>query len=333
MHWGSFIACIVLFLSYNCAALGASSSSSQEIFDLLISSQHTIMGMHDTIGGEQANGFDTVAQQCGVTLGLWSSDFGFSTHPNDSFRLRPLLLPTIRQRANQGTLITLSWHQCNPTLDEPCTFKDGTQKPLTESEWNELLMDGSALNLRWKKEVDKLALYLKILQKDGIQVLLRPYHESNIPGFWWAHNDANYSKTLWRQLRRYYIEQHGLSNLIWIWSVSFHPRYWSRVAEYYPGNDTVDIIGLDIYPPTKDGMPDFEIAWTTLKGISANKPLALSEVSRLPIKAELEQRKWAYIVPWGKNMLFRDNSAAAICDIYGHGIAPKKPSHLRITPR
>jgi len=227
-------------------------------------------------------------------------------------------LAKVRKLHDQGVLITLSWHQCNPTLDEPCTFRDGVQKPLAESEWKDLLRDGSALNTRWKEQLDRLAVYLKLFKDEKIPIILRPYHEANIPGFWWAHSNPEYSKALWHHLRTYYTVHHNLTNLIWVWSVSFHPKYWARVWEYYPGDEMVDVIGVDIYPPTKTGRPNFETAWATLKNIAPSKPIALSEVSRLPPKSEINLRNWAYVVPWGANMLLRDNSNTEICSLY-HG--------------
>ena len=290
--------------------------STMQVIEHLSKADKVIPGMHDTLGGEQSDGFKIINKLCGSNPGLWSGDFGYSTHPNDSIRLRPILIEKIRKLHSEGVLITLSWHQCNPTMEEPCTFKDGVQRLLSEEEWQELLTEGSPLNIRWKKQMDLFAEYLKYFQDAGIPILLRPYHEANIPGFWWNNADQDRPKNLWRQLRSYFVDHHGLKNLIWVWSVSYHPKYWDRVAEYYPGNDVVDIVGLDIYPPTKGGVPDFEGAWNVLKNIAPKKPLVLSEVSRLPSMRELKTRKWAYVVPWGKNMLFENNSVGDICSIY-----------------
>jgi mannan endo-1,4-beta-mannosidase len=293
-----------------------SAETPRQVLDRIVNSSRTLFGVHDNVGGDQANGFETIRRLCGVRPTILSLDFGFSTHPNEDFRRRPALLEKARNAARQGVWITLSWHQCNPTLDEPCTFNQGVQKRLGEDEWNSLLTDGAALNQKWKRQVDRLAAYLKSLQKMGVAVLLRPYHEANIPGFWWAHPDARYSKALWRQQRTYFEERHGLTNIIWVWSVSFHPSHWERVGEYYPGDDVVDVVGLDIYPPTRDGAPDFARAWNALQRIAPAKPLALTEVSRLPSEAELKARRWAYVVAWGKTMLSRDNTARQICDAF-----------------
>jgi len=306
----------LLLISFSTNASTLNFETPQNILQSISQNPQPILGMHDTLGGIQSNGFEYISSVCGVSLGLLSMDFGYSTHPNDSIRLRKKLLSKVEKLNKAGILFTLSWHQCNPVSDEPCTFKDGVQKILSEAEWNELLIDNSKLNLRWKTQVDRLATFLRQLQNKGIVVLLRPYHESNIPGFWWAHKDPERFISLWRQLKHYLTSHHKLNNIIWVWSVSYHPKYWINMANYYPGKDQVDIIGLDIYPPTRYGKPAFAKAWKDLKKVDAHKPIALSEISRLPSQAELQNHNWAYLVPWGKTMLIRDNTVNTICETY-----------------
>jgi len=277
-----------------------------------------LKGMHDTIGGEQANGLETVNGLTGNMVDIWSSDFGFSVEPNDSFRRREDLIAKAQFYHRQGTLITLSYHQCNPKIDEPCSFAAGvTSADLSSIEWRELLTDNTALNKRWKVQMDKIASYLKQLESVGVRVLFRPYHEANIPGFWWASN-PEVSKQLWIQLYSYFQNHHKLKNMLWVWSVSYHPKYWENVAKFYPGDQYVDVVGVDIYPPAKKVAPDFSVAWSTLRGIAPKKILALTEVSVLPSISELESGRWAYFVPWGKNMLVGSNSKSTIKQIFSY---------------
>jgi len=280
--------------------------------------KHPLLGMHDTIGGDQSTGFETLESLTHAHLQIWSSDFGFSTHPNDSYKKRDDLLAKALYYDKLGVLVTLSYHQCNPLIGEPCPFEAGVaHRDLSAREWKELLSENSALNLRWKKQMDKIAHYFKILETNGVHVLFRPYHESNIPGFWWHSADASYSKALWMQLRRYFLEHHKLSNISWVWAVSYHPKYWKDVERYYPGDAFVDIVGVDIYPSSRNSAPDFETAWNALKKMTPLKPLALTEVSQLPSKNELRTHPWAYIIPWGKTMLFKENNVEAIKNFYG----------------
>ena len=307
------------------------------------SDERALRGMYDNLGGDQVDGYQTVTTLSGRAPDIWGVDFGFSTVPNEHVDLRPTILPKAQTLYAQGaTAVTLSWHECNPAGQgirtwipepEPCTFtsqlidtnNDGVtdtwtnsvMSSLTNAQWSALLTDGTPLNLRWKHEIDKIAALLKQLRAAGIPVLFRPYHEPNIPGFWWADMTVpDHFTALWRQLRTYLEQTHGLTDLTWVWSVSYHPTYWWRVAEFYPGDDVVDVVGLDIYPPTQDGMPDFADCWNTLRTFVPTKPIALTEISRLPSDDELQQRPWAYVVPWGKTMLFRDNTNERIAQFF-----------------
>lgn len=271
--------------------------------------------MHDTIGGEQSRGLEWVERTTFVSPSVWSSDFGFSTHPNDSFRLRQEMINKALSLAQKGVLITLSYHQCSVLMDEPCSFNQGVLGTLSHVQWEELLNPHSALHQRWKDQMKKIGVYLQSLDKQKITVYFRPYHEGNAPGFWWA-GQASYYKRLWIMLHDYYINELKLTNLKWVWSVSFHPLYWNDLQAYYPGDNFVDVIGADAYPPKKDLPPPYQQIYLDLKKVSSSKPLALTEVSRLPHKDELKNSSWFYVVPWGVNLLKRDNSIDEIQSWY-----------------
>lgn len=276
----------------------------------------TLRGMHDTLGGPQASGFKQVEALCGVKPTLWSGDFGFSNPDEDLVddrTRRKVQLQKMLELGRQGVQLTLSWHQCNPTMDH-CTFSGGVQKPLSDVEWDALLTPGTPLNLRWRAQVAELAEDLKVLEAQHLTVLLRPYHEANIPGMWWHGRTPQQSIALWNQFRAELLERHHLKNLKWVWSVSAHPKYWGQVAQYYPGDASLDIIGVDIYPPAAGHPPEFERAWDTLHTQFPSKPLALTEVSALPSETHLKTHSWTYVVPWGINMLRAANTLSEICD-------------------
>ena len=49
-------------------------------------------------------------------------------------------------------------------------------------------------------------------------------------------------KTLWRLMFDRLVNYHGLNNLIWVWTTSAS----DDAATWYPGDDYVDILGMDI---------------------------------------------------------------------------------------
>ena len=161
----------------------------------------------------------------------------------------------------------------------------------------------------------KIGLLLQVLDREKIPVYFRPYHEGNLPGFWWAGR-ASYYKRLWIMLYDFYMNEMHLTHLKWVWSVSYHPLYWESIRDFYPGDSFVDVLGADAYPSQKDHSPPYHRIYQDLQRVSSSKPLALTELSRLPSKQDLKNDSWLYVVPWGINLLKRDNSLEEIQRFY-----------------
>jgi len=111
-----------------------------------------------------------------------------------------------------------------------------------------LLVPGSPENAAWNGELDLVAAGLHELQQEGVVVLWRPFHEMNGAWFWWGKKPPEDFKRLWRYTFYYLTRSKGLDNLIWIYSPNMGPK----AEDYYPGGDTVDIVGLDAYTDNVD---------------------------------------------------------------------------------
>ena len=278
----------------------------------------TLKGMHDTIGGPQSYGLENITKLSGKMPEVLSSDFGFSTHPNDDYRKRDILLEKLIALNGKIKIFTLSYHQCRPDIQEPCTFNTGVSNvDFTEAEWKQLLTWDSHLNKMWQKQIKRLAEFLQKLEAKKIVIYLRPYHESNIPSFWWADiKNPSHSIDLWRMLHKHLTVDYKLKNLKWVWSLSYHLKHLENLKAFYPGDEYVDVLGFDIYPANKGISPDFQKAWNYLMIISDKKPKALTEVSALPQEKDLLKNNWLYVVPWGENMLRKENSLEYLKKFY-----------------
>ncbi|RKH31031.1 mannanase [Corallococcus sp. CA041A] len=181
---------------------------------------------------------------------------------------------------------------------------------------------------------DKLAY----LQQQGVPVLYRPFHEMNKKGsaspFWWANQDPAQYKQLWNITHDYLVKTRGLKNLIFVWSpYEWDGTYGGDPWNYYPGNDRVDVVGVDIY----HGNPYFPAQfYTGLAGY--NKPRMLAETDKLPVRwgdsrygtvSELDARPWAIYSIWGDSLVYNlgttspndwnvSSSHKAIKDTYGY---------------
>ena len=92
-------------------------------------------------------------------------------------------------------------------------------------------------------DIELIAGELKKLKDADVPVLWRPLHEAEGGWFWWGAEGAEPCKKLYRLLYDQLTNVYGLDNLIWIWTGSTSPA----AADWYPGDDVVDIVGYDKY--------------------------------------------------------------------------------------
>jgi mannan endo-1,4-beta-mannosidase len=149
------------------------------------------------------------------------------------------------------------------------------------------------------RDMDAIALKLKILQDAGIPVLWRPLHEAEGGWFWWGAKGAGPCKELYRLLYDRLTNFHGLNNLIWVWVSSTNPT----ALDWYPGDDVVDVIGADIYAPKGDHGPLAKEFKTLVSLFKGTKMVALTENGAIPDPEQLKAQKagWAWFMTWGGN--------------------------------
>ena len=239
---------------------------------------------------------------------LFASDFGdfarkdLDGSPERVREMRGKLVEVITDYANQGSMIMLSYHMCQPDAVDGCGFEvmSGFNDNYTYPEWkiDEILTEGTELNRIHIERLDEIAEHLKTLKNKGINVIWRPYHEMNGFWFWWGKQRRYVD--LYRQMFDRFTEVHRLDNLIWAWSVN----YWNTEqeegpSEYYPGHDVVDLIGADIY--ISHGHRYDESMYNELLEIGQNlKPMGITENGKLPDWPRIAstQPKWSFWATW-----------------------------------
>jgi mannan endo-1,4-beta-mannosidase len=142
------------------------------------------------------------------------------------------------------------------------------------------------------RDIDAIAVQLKKISSNNIPVLWRPLHEASGGWFWWGAKGSGPFKQLWRLLFNRLTTYHNLHNLIWVLT--------NEDPDWYPGNDVVDIVGVDAYPadPTDALSPNWENLKSQFDGV---KLLTLSEFGGVP---DVERMHvfgvwWSYFSPWG----------------------------------
>lgn len=151
---------------------------------------------------------------------------------------------------NQGGMVTLSWHLDNP-LTGGTSWVEDSIPPSAEGTVGSVLDGGSKheLFLTW---LDRVADFLNSLETPygvRVPVLFRPWHEHTGSWFWWGqqHCTAEQYKALW-QLTVNRLKDKGVTNALYAYSPGTEPDGdEARYLERYPGDDIIDLVGLDCY--------------------------------------------------------------------------------------
>lgn len=293
-------------VSPNQAAPASSSSSTTAAAppaDLLgylrqISGRWTITGQHNKEPNSSPSQYTAkVHDITGLYPGLWGGDFLFGA---DDVAHRQTMIDQAETEWRNGSMVALTWHVCPPTRGSSCGWDPGTgvTDDLSDSQWSELITDGSALNRAWKARLDEVVPYLQQLKDAGIPVLWRPVHEMNDGWSWWGGRPgADGSRKLYQITHDYLKDTKNLTNLLWVWNVKDLDA--SRIPEYYPGDSYVDIVSVDMWNSYFPSSTYYD----TLRSLAGSKPMALAEVGRLPEPGQLDsQPLWSYFMCWSEQL-------------------------------
>lgn len=226
----------------------------------------------------------------------------------------------IGQWKNNG-LVGYMWHWAAPTdeaayragdLDRYGFNVPGGDNP-SEFDIREALKDGTWQHEFIMADIDRVAAVLKKLQDAGVPVIWRPLHEAagsyqyNNPWFWWGRHGEEATKDLWKLMYDRLVNHHGLNNLIWVWTAQYDEGYEAQMAGGYPGNEYVDIVGVDMYENTNDAQPAAYAA--ALAMTEGKRMVALSETGRLQMPADCiaQGANWAWFMLWYSNPATLEN--------------------------
>jgi mannan endo-1,4-beta-mannosidase len=214
---------------------------------------------------------------------------------------------------NAGGLVTAMWHAPNP-------WTGGNAHDITIlGNFSDLYTPGTFMNLTFDRMLDQLAAPLQELQKSGVVVLFRPFHENNGNWFWWGDKgsgmepSAGQFSALWRYTFEYMTRTKGLHNLLWVYCVNRSGANGSEdVLVFNPGAKYFDIVALDDYKSNNGNKPqNIQVPYEQMK--SLGKPMALGEYGPLSpwiddpsnhfnwldlVKVENEYPGFSYFMAW-----------------------------------
>jgi mannan endo-1,4-beta-mannosidase len=196
----------------------------------------------------------------------------------------------------RGGLPILCWHWRDPSKQTIAFYSPtGSGGEKTTFDCAKAVISGTAENKAVMTDLAFIGDQLKILKDAGIAVLWRPLHEASGKWFWWGYAGPEPFKKLWKIEFDYFVKTRGLNNMIWVFTADQNPT----AGDWYPGDDMVDCIGVDIYEEGKEH-PVEDAAWNSLKKIFGDKKiLCYSECGHAPDPDQAQKlAPWSWFMTW-----------------------------------
>ena len=200
----------------------------------------------------------------------------------------------IKATYKRGGINTISWH-----LDNPKTRGSSWDKTPAVKD----ILPGGTYHENYLEQLDAVADFLKSCKVGftRIPVIFRPFHEHNGNWFWWGKGHCTEEEyiALWRFTVDYLKDRKKLHHLIYAFSPDrsrLGLTDGEKSYQYgYPGDNYVDIIGLDNYwdvghpynmKPVKEQRQDLvaSLQLITRIGREKNKVAALTETGNAMVK-------------------------------------------------
>ena len=261
---------------------------------ILYGHQHATEYGHGWSGDENRSDVKSVTGSHPAVIGvdfLALANDDLST--NETYRQQ--LIKTIADTYDRGGVVTAAWHMKNPVSNTGFYWKeDGSAAPAVRN----IIPGGSHHEVYKKMLADVASVALNAKGKDGnaAPMIFRPFHEFDGDWFWWgrSHSSIEEFKSLWRFTVSYLRDSLKVHNFIYAFSPDNRFDSEQQFLERYPGDEWVDMVGMDNYGDFgRDGSYDLDAAFRKLKIVSdyarkAGKLAALTETGLESIADE----KW-----------------------------------------
>ena len=249
---------------------------------ILFGHQHATEYGHGWRGDDNRSDIKSVTGSHPAVIGV---DFsGLSGRPDDLIeKEKKLLQKNIQDTYNRGGVTTASWHFLNPASAGGFYWKDTVSAPAVK-----LIIPGGSHHEKYKtilKNIAGLAKSLKGIDGKSVPVIFRPYHEFDGDWFWWgsSHCSRDEFTTLWKFTLSYLRDSLQVHNFIYAFSPDNKFTTEAQYLERYPGNEWVDMLGMDNYGDWgRDGIYKLDSGLLKLQivsdyAIKANKLAAFTE--------------------------------------------------------
>lgn len=175
-------------------------------------------------------------------------DFSGLTSPDTSKVKREMveLRKSICDTYHRGGIVTMCLHCLNPVNDSTYYFDKNSVVAVPM-----ILQKGEVQDkfLSYLDRIAQVALSVKNEKGDCIPIIFRPFHEFDGDWFWWgkSHCTKEQFVQLWRMTVDYLRDYKQVHSILYAFSPDCKFTSEAEYLDRYPGDDYVDIMGVDDY--------------------------------------------------------------------------------------
>ena len=218
-----------------------------------LSEKHTLFGHqhateygHGWYGDENRSDVKSVVGSHPAVIGVDLS--GFSGRPEpEIFKNKLALKKNVEDTYNRSGVTTVAWHFSNPVSRGGFYWVDSLSLPAVK-----YIIPAGEAHEQYKTILNGVGDWLKSIKgKNGesVPVIFRPYHEFDGNWFWWgaAHCTREEFISLWQFTVSYLRDSLNVHNVLYAFSPDNRFKTEKEFLARYPGNEWVDMVGMDNY--------------------------------------------------------------------------------------
>lgn len=212
----------------------------------LFAHQHATEYGHGWAGDADRSDVKSVTGSHPAVIGV--DVMGFSGRsPEQIQQAKQSLRKNVVDTYNRGGVTTVAWHFSNPVSGGGFYWKDSISLPAVK-----YIIPGGEAHEQYKEILDEVGDWAKSLKgADGqlAPVIFRPFHEFDGGWFWWGkpHCTREEFIRLWKFTVSYLRDSLDVHNFIYAFSPDNKFKSEEEFLERYPGDEWVDMVGMDNY--------------------------------------------------------------------------------------
>lgn len=213
---------------------------------VLFGHQHATEYGHGWYGDADRSDVKSV---CGSHPAVIGVDFsGFSGRPEEVIKkAKDDLRKNVIDTYNRGGVTTAAWHFVNPVSKGEFYWVDSLSLPAVK-----YIIPGGEAHKKYTTILDGIGEWAKSVKGpkgELVPMIFRPYHEFDGAWFWWGKPYCTRDEfiSLWRFTVSYLRDSLQVHNFIYAFSPDNNFSNETEYLDRYPGDEWVDMLGIDNY--------------------------------------------------------------------------------------